>query len=421
MHKKIVLKNGLRIILVPQKSSLAATAVVLVEAGSEYEEKRVNGISHFLEHLCFKGTTNRPDPNAISLEMESLGADYNAYTSQEHTSYHAKVRKDKLPQILDIISDMYLNQVFNPESIEKERGVITEEINMYEDTPSRRIHPLFGELLYGDQPAGWEVAGEKEVIKVLQRDDFVKYRASHYVAPATTVVIAGNFDERKVMRQIEGLFGKLPKAPKGKKAKTREKQSKPELKIKFKESDQSHIALGVRAFDLMDKRRYALEVLSEVLGGGMSSRLFQKIRNEMGAAYSVWAREDLSIDHGAFYITAGLDVKKIEPAVTAILAECTKLTKELVPKEELRKAKDHMLGGMFLGLETSDQLAYYYGTQEILTREILEPETIAKRIEAVTAEEIRRLAKWLFTDKKLNLAVIGPYKEEEPLRKVLKF
>lgn len=421
MYKKIVLPNGLRVILVPQKSTLAATAVVLVEAGSEYETKSLNGVSHFLEHLVFKGTTKRPDPSAISVEMESLGADYNAYTSQEHTSYHAKAQREKLPQILDIVSDMYLDPIFNSDSIEKERGVITEEINMYEDTPSRRIHSLFGSLLYGDQPAGWDVAGDKETIKKLQRNDFVSYRAAHYVATGTIVVVAGSFDSRKVLKQIEALFGDLPKLPRPKKSHTLQSQEAPGLSVKFKESDQSHIALGVRCFDIFDERRHVLEVLSEILGGGMSSRLWRRIREEMGAAYYVRSIEDLSLDHGALYFTAGVDLKQIQQVIPAILEECRKLTTDLVPADELRKAKDHMIGNIILGLETSDQLAYFYGTQEVLTGRIREVDEIIQRIEAVTPAEIKRLARGLFQDKKLNLAAIGPFSQAESFRPLLHF
>src|ERR1700677_614499 len=197
--KKIVLSNGLRIPLVPQASSLAASVLILVQAGSEYETKPVNGVSHFLEHMMFKGTTNRPRAGMIAEELAALGAQSNAFTGQEYTGYWAKAESRKLPKILEIVSDLYLNPIFDPEEIEKERGVIIEEINMYEDTPARRVHEIFGSLLYGDQPAGWDVSGEKEVVGKLKKEDFVAYREERYIARGTVVVIAGRFDTNAVV------------------------------------------------------------------------------------------------------------------------------------------------------------------------------------------------------------------------------
>ncbi|HUX35636.1 MAG TPA: pitrilysin family protein, partial [Candidatus Paceibacterota bacterium] len=203
--KRIILKNGLRVILAPQKG-LAATALVLVEAGSEYETKNINGLSHFLEHLMFKGTVNRPRPGEISEELDSLGAEYNAFTSQEYTGYWAKAQKGKLPQVLDIVSDLYLNPIFNVQEMDKERGVIIEEINMYEDTPMRSVHEIFASLLYGDQPAGWDIAGTKENIRSITKENITAYRDKHYIAPATSVVIAGDFDEKRVTRLVGDIF-----------------------------------------------------------------------------------------------------------------------------------------------------------------------------------------------------------------------
>lgn len=419
--KKIILSNGLRVVLVPQRNNLAATVLILVEAGSEYETKEINGLSHFLEHLMFKGTKNRPKPGMISHELDSLGAEYNAFTGGQYTGYYAKVQKEKIAKAVDLVSDLYLNPIFNPEEIEKERGVIIEEINMYEDTPMRRVNELFTALLYGDQPAGWDIAGRKEVIRELKRDQFEKYRTKHYVAPKTVVVVSGAFEEKKVLAQIKKTFGELKKLPALKKPKTTEKQSKPELSIKFKESDQSHLILGVRAFPVFDKRRHALQILADVLGGGMSSRLFHRVREDLGAAYYVRAESDLSLDHGFAAVSAGVDHSKIELVIKAILDEMNRLRTELVPAAELQKAKDHMIGNFILGLEGSDEMASYYGGQEIITKKISIPEEVIKKVKAVKAEEIRAVAKTLFINRSLNLAVIGPYKESESFRKILKF
>lgn len=421
MFNKLVLKNGLRVILVPQKGSLAATVLILVEAGSEYETKNINGLSHFLEHLMFKGTKNRPKPGMIANELDSLGAEYNAFTGGQYTGYYAKVQKEKINKAIDLVSDLYLNPIFIPEEIEKERGVIIEEINMYEDTPMRRVHEVFTSLLYGDQPSGWDIAGRKEVIRELKRDQFANYREKHYVAPKTVVAVAGAFDEKKVLKQIREAFGHLKKLPAPKKPITTEKQIKPELVVKFKESDQSHLVLGVRAFDIFDKRRYSLQVLANVLGGGMSSRLFHKVRDELGAAYYVRAESDLTLDHGCLAVAAGVDHSKIQIVIKAVLEEMVKMTKEVVPDAELKKSKDHLIGNFILGLEGSDELASYYGGQEIITKKPIEPIEVIGRVKAVKAEEIMAVAKFIFQNSKLNLAIIGPYKESEGFRKILRF
>lgn len=421
MVKKIVLKNGLRIVLAQQKSSQAATALVLVEAGSEYETKKINGLSHFLEHLAFKGTSKRPQPGMIATELDTLGSEYNAFTGQEYTGYWAKAQKEKLPRILDIVSDMYLNPIFNPQEIEKERGVVIEELNMFEDTPMRRVHDFFMELLYGDQPAGWDVGGRKEVIRTLKREDFLAYRGKHYVPQATTVVVSGNFDEEKTIEILKNIFGGLKKRPKSSKFKTKEFQKKPAIFAKFKESDQTHLVLGARAFDIFDERRYGLQVLADVLGGGMSSRLFRRVREEMGAAYYVRAGAELFLDHGYLSVSAGIDHGKVAPAIKAILEEMKRLASETVGAEELKKVKDHLIGNLFLGLETSDELAGFYGGQEVLTRRLLKPEEIADKIQNVGAPAVKTIARSLFADSKLNLAVIGPHRNTDALKKILRF
>jgi predicted Zn-dependent peptidase len=418
--RKITLENGLRIILIPMAQSLAASVLILVEAGSEYETKNINGLSHFLEHMVFKGTTNRPKPGQIAEELAALGAQSNAFTSQEYTGYWAKAEKHKLPKILDIVSDLYLNPVFNPEEIEKERGVIIEEINMYEDTPMRKVGEVFTSLLYGDQPAGWDIAGKKEIIRKISKNDFLKYRGAHYIPNKTIVIIAGNFSEEAALRKIKNDFGGLKRKTRIAKKKTKDLQHGPETKIKFKESDQSHLVLGVRAFDIFDKRRYALQVLADVLGGGMSSRLFKKVREEMGAAYYVNAGADLFLDYGYFAASAGVDHGKIEKAISATLQEMRRLKEELVPERELQKSKDHLVGNLILNLETADELAGFYGEQEILTRKTLTPKALIGKIREINTQEIRSVARSIFKTNKLNLAVIGPYKDGGRFRKLLK-
>lgn len=421
---KIILNNGLRIITAPKQDSLAATILVLVEAGSKYETKEINGISHFLEHMCFKGTKKRPRSIDISSELDGIGASYNAFTGMEYTGYYAKARPEKFNVILDVVSDIYLNQVFAPEEIGKEKGVIIEEINMYEDLPMRRVQELFTSLLYGDQPAGWSIAGRKEVINKLAQEDFLKYRNGHYLAQSTVVVISGKFDEKKVIVEIEKTFNEIKSGEKIQKIKTTEYQENPAVLLNHKKTDQTHLILGTRAFDVFDERRYALEVLADILGGGMSSRLFQKIREEMGAAYYVHADADLLSDHGFLSVSAGVDHNKIERVIEAVVGELKKFSEKSVEEKELQRAKDHFSGHLMLGLETSDALAGFYGGQEILTRKIASPEELTEKIQAVKAEEIQAVARDIFQNNKLNLALIGPFSVEngdkEKFEKILK-
>jgi predicted Zn-dependent peptidase len=417
--KKITFPNGLRVLLVPQ-AGLTASVLILVEAGSEYEAKRLNGLSHFMEHMMFKGTANRPRVGQIAEELAALGAQSNAFTSQEYTGYWAKAEARKLPRIFDIVSDLYLNPVFSPEEIEKERGVIIEELNMYEDVPPRKVGEIFMRLLYGDQPAGWNIVGEKAIIRKLTQKDFMQYRRVRYVPSGTVVVVGGKFNKKAVLAQVRNAFSGLPKGRAPKKSKTRERQAYPRAVAQFKESEQSHLILGFRAFDLFDPRRYALQVMADVLGGGMSSRLWKRVRDELGAAYYVHSDPDLSLDHGFMEIAAGVDHTKMEVVVRTALEECRRLREELVPAVELQRSKDHMVGNLILGLETSDELAGFYASQEILTKKPVSPEEVIRKVRAVTAADIRRVARDIFKEKGLNMAIIGPYKNTKKLEKLLK-
>lgn len=417
--KKIVLDNGLRILLVPQPQSLATTVLVLTETGSLYESKEINGISHFLEHLCFKGTKNRPHSIDISSELDGLGSEYNAFTGYESTGYFAKSQNKNLYKILDLISDLYLNPVFNSQEIEKERGVIIEEINMYRDLPNRRVQDIFLRLLYGDQPAGWSIAGTRTIIKKVKREEILDYRSRHYLSNSTVVVVAGVFEEEKLIEEIKKVFDGIKVGQKLAIPITQESQEKPAVILKLKDTDQSHLVLGVRAFDLFDNRRFALEVLAHLLGGSMSSRLFQKVREVLGAAYYVYSSADLFSRHGYLAVNAGVDNLKIEAVISAVLEEFSDLKNKEVSAAELQKAKDHLIGKLFLGLEGSDEWAGFYGGQEILEHNLKTPEEMVQDIQAVNAGEIKAVASDIFQNQKLNLALIGPFEDPARFEKIL--
>ncbi len=418
--KKKVLKNGLRIIVVPMKNASSVTVMSLIEAGSKYETKDINGLSHFLEHMCFKGTQKRPKAIDIAKEFDAMGAQNNAFTSQEFTGYWAKAHPKHSEKMIEIIADMYLNPTFPANDLETEKGVIIEEISMYEDLPMRHVHDVWYELLYGNQPAGWPIIGPRENIRAFTRDHFVDYRDKLYKSHSTIVLIAGDVDTNKIFKQVEKYFKEMPIGKKTKKQRVIEKQTNPEVKIKHKDTDQTHLIIGVRAFGASDKRTTALNVLSSVLGGGMSSRLFQKMRDELGICYYVKSFADQFTDHGTLMITAGVDSKRVEQGINGILEELKKIRDQKIDEKELRKAKDYLIGNMYLGLESSDSLTEFYGMQEILGDKIKTPKEREREIEKITASDIAKVAKSIIQNNRLNMAIVGNYKEDKIFKKILK-
>jgi predicted Zn-dependent peptidase len=394
----------------------SVTVLVMVEAGSKYETKEMNGISHFLEHMVFKGTPKRPKAIDISRELDSIGAQYNAFTSQEFTGYYAKADVRHLDTVLDVVSDMYLNPLFDEKEMEKEKGVIIEEIRMYNDLPQRHVHDVLAELLYGDQPAGWSIAGTEGTVKSFKREDFLAYRSGNYVSSATVVVVAGSFKEDEVINKVKAAFAMMPSNPKHGKLPVSESQSAPAVRTAFKETDQAHVIIGFRSFSVFDRRIPAMRVLSTVLGRGMSSRLFSKMRDELGICYYIGAEHDPSTDHGVLMIPAGLDSSRVEEGIKGIFGECERLKKELVPADELKKAKDQIAGRTMLGLETSDDRAEFCGHKEILKREIESPEMQIAKVQKVTASDVQKLAREIFVNEGLNMAVVGRFKDDSAFK-----
>lgn len=410
---KEVLSNGLRLLLIPDTSLPTATVMALVSAGSKFETKDINGLSHFLEHMCFKGTTNRPGPRLIAEELDSLGAQYNAFTGQEYTGYYAKVAASKVSQALDIVADLYLNPLFDGAEIEREKGVIVEEMHMYEDMPNRRVQDDIMAVLYPNQPAGWSIIGEKEFIARATREDFVKYRSEHYLPQATVVVVSGNIDVSAIRARVAELFGSMPGGSKSDKMLTVVDQSAPRAAVRFKQSDQSHAVLAWHGYALSDDRSYPARVLGTILGGTMSSRLWQRVREELGAAYYVRAFHDPFSDHGVFQIAAGLDTKRLSLVLGVMMEEVRRMVKEPVSEVELARAKDSIVGNFLMGLERSDDLAEYYGLQEVLLGESITPEEYVSKISQVGSVDISRVAAELFTTAHSNLAVIGPHRDSD--------
>ncbi|MEK7500899.1 MAG: pitrilysin family protein, partial [Patescibacteria group bacterium] len=315
----------------------------------------------------------------------------------------------------------FLNSTIPAAEIEKERGVIIGEIDMYEDTPTRKIGDLFEELLYGDQPVGWDIAGRKEVIRALKRNNFIKYLSRYYKSRNVVVAVAGNIDTAKARAQVKKYFKTIAPGGTGQPLACKEKQNLPQIKISYKKTDQTHLILGVRAYDLFDPRRWALGLLATILGGNMSSRLFIKIRDELGLGYYIRASASLSTDHGYFDVSAGVDTGRVSEAVRAIMSELRSAKEAGVSEAELKKAKDCVKGSTLLGLESSDEVASFFGLQEIVAKRILTVEQKFDMIDKVTLKDVALVARDIFQNKKLNLALIGPFKDKSGLAKLLKF
>jgi len=422
MFKKTTLENGLRLITVPMESANSVTVLILVGTGSKYETKDINGISHFLEHMFFKGTQKRPTTLDISETLDNIGGEYNAFTGNEITGYWAKVDKKHADIALDWISDIFLNSKFDEAEIEREKGVIIEEANMYLDTPRAYVQELWNELLYGDSPAGWQTIGPKENIKSFTREKIVEYFKSHYSPANTIICVAGGIDEKDITEKISKLFEKGHQASANQKEKVVEHQDEPGVLVHYKKTDQTHFCLGVRAYDLFDERKYALALLAIILGGNMSSRLFIKVRERNGLAYSIHTAAETLTDSGFLVTQAGIDHKNLEKATQLIVEEYKDLRDNAIPEKELQKAKEYLKGTTSLSLDASDVQASFYGMQELLEKEMFGPEEKFAKIDAVSVNDIKKVAEDIFQSQKINLAVIGPLEEsaKENLQKLLK-
>ncbi len=418
MFKKTTLENGLKIITVPQKGTQAVTVLVLVGTGSKYEKRETSGISHLLEHLLFKGTEKRPNQISISEPLDRVGGIYNAFTGEDYTGYFAKVDARHFNLALDVISDIYLNSKIDSKEIQKEKAVIVEEINMYFDHPSSYVQSLWNRILYGDQPAGWDIAGTKESVLGISRKQIIDYMNTQYSGKNTIVCIAGNISEN-VEAKVKKYFSKISTENIVDKSPVIEKQIQPECLTYYKDTDQTHFCLGVRGYDLSDPRRFALELLGSILGGMMSSRLFIKVREQLGLAYYVRTAVSADPDTGFLVTQAGVDNKRIDKAVTVILEEYKKISQKKISADELKKAKDHYKGKMALLFEASDAQASFYGAQELLEKRILTPEQIYAKINKVSINDILEVSKDIFKSEKLNLALIGPFKDKTRFQNIL--
>ena len=420
MYKQKKLKNGLNLITVPMTGTKTITILVMVKTGSKYEDKKNNGISHFLEHMFFKGTAKRPTTLILASELDKVGAEFNAFTSKEYTGYWVKVDSSKIKLAVDIVSDMLLHSKFDFKEIEREKGVIIEEINMRHDNPIIHIEDVFEECLYGDSPAGWEVIGHKENILKLTRQDLLAYLNSQYGAGSTIVCLAGNI-KGGGEELISRYFSRLGKTDFKDKEKIKEKQIEPQIKINYKKTGQANISLGVRGIPIGHKDEFILKVMSIILGGSMSSRLFTELRERKGLAYYVSTQAEFYTDSGYLTTQAGVPVEKVEAAIKIILSEYKKLKNILVSEKELKRTKDLIRGRSVIKLEASDDMAGWYAERAIMSDKILPPESFFKKVDQVKSRDIKTVARRIFVNKGLNLAIIGPFKDKKKFERILKF
>lgn len=419
MFKIKTLKNKLTLITIPIESFESVTTLFAVGAGSRYETRKINGISHFLEHMFFKGSKKYPSAEIISTMVDSIGAINNAATSKEWTYYWIKSSTKHLELATDVISSMLKESLLQAEEVEREKGVIIEELRMYRDNPTRYIWDLYENLQFGDQPLGWDIGGDEETINSLKRGDFVKYVDSLYAPENSVLVYAGKIPAN-IEKIAEKYFSDLPKRSEHKPLDYKPvKQTKPRANVFYKKTDQANLILGVEAFNRNDKRRYAAKVLSSILGEGMSSRLFMQVRERRGLAYHVSSDSDSYLDTGMFINYAGLKLEKVYEGLKVIIDELNKISSEKVSLEELKKAKEMIRGRVALRSESTNFLAEHFGTQFILDRKLETFEEYLKGIDKVTEEDVLELAKYLFDKNRFNLQVIAPIKETSKFDKIL--
>jgi predicted Zn-dependent peptidase len=412
-----VLDNGLRVLTAPMPQAQSVTCMIMLAAGSRYETPDTNGIAHFSEHMFFKGTKRRPSARDIAGEIDAIGGEFNAFTGKEYTAYYVKCAAEHRDIALDVISDMLRNSRFDSEEIEREKGVIVEEMNMYFDTPRDFIGGVYEELLYGDQPLGWDIIGRKETVRGASRETFMSYLDRWYHPPRMVLGVGGRIGDGLLERAQE-LLGDLPLVETGEPEPTKPFEGG-RVRIFTKQSDQAHVVLGVPSYPLEHPDRYALQVLSTVLGGGMSSRLFTEVRERRGLAYYVFGTNHSYSDAGSLYSQAGVDINRIDEAVSTILGELRTIAAEPVPADELEKAKSFSKGRFVLQLENPQGLILFGLRREVLERRVPDLDEVLAGLTAVTVEDVQRVAQDLIADERLRLALIGPFEDSDRFEKLL--
>jgi predicted Zn-dependent peptidase len=419
-YLKTTLPNGVRVVTGPMTGVKSGTLILSYSVGSRYEPAPISGISHFLEHMLFKGTERRPDPKQISEEIEGVGGVLNAATSREGTSYWFKAPSSHFAAGYDVIADIVRNSVIDPAELDKERLVILEEIRSVQDSPEDLVHDVIDEVVWGDQPLGRSIAGTEETVGDIDRETMIDFWRRNYEPDRLVVASGGDVDHDEVVALTERFFGDLEEHPaRDETTDTVSDQTEARVRLISRETEQAHLCLAMPALPYSTERRYVQSTIEAILSSGMSSRLFQEIREKRGLVYSVYGYFRPYADVGQGVLAAGTDLERVEETVEALVGELRKLRDEPVPEEELRRTKELRKGRLLMGFEDSRSVAAWIGSQEATYGEIKTPEEVMEKIEAVTAEEVQALAQELFQPERLSLALIGPYDDPKPFTRLL--
>lgn len=419
-YRKSTLDNGVRIVTSRMDHVHSASIIFLYGVGARYEEDHQAGISHFIEHMLFKGTEKRPDPAMISSQIEGVGGIINAAAGHESTNYWVKVPAAHLASAFDVLTDIVRNSTFNPEEMEKERFVIIEEIHGVNDTPDDLVHDIIDNVVWDDQPVGRSILGTEATVDTITDKDMHAFVDRHYRPERLVIAAAGKVDHDEVVELVQKGFGDLAPGIGDVCGITQMRQTEPRIRLVSRPTEQAHLCIAHPALPYTDDRRYIQGTIDTILSSGMSSRLFQEIRERRGLVYSVYGYFRQYADVGQGVVYAGTDLTRVEETISAILGELKKLKDDGVPEEELQLTKEMSKGRIVMGLEDSRSVASWIGGQELTYGEIKTPEEIMDEIDAVQAGDVLELAHDLFCEDRLSLALIGPYDDAERFRPLLR-
>lgn len=405
------LENGLRVLTVPMPNRDSAAVAVWVKTGGRYEPRKLSGVSHFLEHMMFKGTKRR-NTRQIKEDIEGVGGILNAFTGEEVTCYFAKLLKHHYTRALDVLSDMVLNATIPQNELIKEKTVILEEIKMYRDLPSHHVHDLMGELLWPDQSLGRTLSGTPETVSRMTRAEILRYKKDYYHNSNILVTIAGDIEHEDVLEQIAAIYQEKRPRKASIFTAAKSQQTRPRTHFFEKKTEQTHFVLGFHGLPRTHPDRYKLGLLHVILGANMSSRLFEEVREKRGLAYEIKSGVAAYHDTGAFTVSAGVETVKSGKALSVILKELAKVRKTFVKADELRRAKDYFMSQVYLGIEDTLDHMLWAGEKAICAGELPDKEEIRGKVAAVTVEDLQTVAKDLFRTRNLNLALIGPVPEK---------
>ena len=415
--ERTTLSNGTRVLTAPMSHAQSVSCFVMFAAGSRYERREESGIAHFAEHMFFKGTDRRPTARDIATEIDSIGGEFNAFTGKEVTGYYVKCAAETRDVALDVLVDMLRNSSFDADEIEREKGVIVEEMNMYADTPRSYIGNVWERHLYGDQPLGWDIIGTEETVRGATRDTFLGYIDRWYRPERTVVGLGGKIGD-DLLERLEQLLGSIDPTSTGAADAVVLPENGSPVRLHTKQSDQAHIVVGSRSYPHGHPDRYAVQLLSTVLGGGMSSRLFTEVREKRGLAYYVSCSNNSYADAGTLAAQAGVDLTRIDEAVETVVAELKRAVSDPIPADELEKARAFSKGRFVLGLESPHATIMFGLRRELLEGQAVEPEEILAGLDAVTGDDVQRVAEDIL-GQNLRLALIGPFEEPERFEPLL--